>query len=182
MRREWRRRAAPRRPGCISKGPEHFKSGDIFIRPNKRESSTTSFRRDVNENCSLGIDCSYQRCAYGRLNVTTRYQLNYAIHARRDNSRIHPGSLLTPIDRQSFNFCRKWIARPWLGKVESGAVCTGRAGRDCTEKAINQFVLLLDRSQLPGDASAARRWRVPLCFSCSFPAEIYGETAAQDLR
>lgn len=33
------------------------------------------------------------------------------------------------------------------GKVESA--CTERARRDRTEKAINQFVLLLDRSQLP---------------------------------
>lgn len=73
----------------------HLKSGDVFIRPNKRKPSAKSFRRDVNENCSLGIDCSYHRCAYGRLSVTTQRQLNYAIHAREDNSRIHPGSLLT---------------------------------------------------------------------------------------
>lgn len=86
----------------------HFKSGDVFIRSNKRKPSAKSFRRDVNENCSLGIDCSYRRRAYGRLSVTTRCRLNYAIHAREDNSRIHPGgSLLTPIDQQSFNFCRK---------------------------------------------------------------------------
>lgn len=32
-------------------------------------------------------------------------------------------------------------------KVKSA--CTGRPHRDCTEKAINQFVLLLDRLQLP---------------------------------
>jgi len=89
----------------------HFKSGDVFIRTNKRKSLAKSFRRDVNENCSLGIDCSYHRCAYGRLSVTIQRQLNYAIHVRGDNSKIHPGSLLTPIDWQSFNFCRKWIAR-----------------------------------------------------------------------
>jgi len=33
--------------------------------------------------------------------------------------------------------------------VKMESACIGRARRDCTEKAINQFVLLLDRSQLP---------------------------------
>lgn len=64
-------------------------------------------RRDVNENRSLGIDRSYhRRCVRSIKRSAIQRELNYAIHVREGNSRIRPGSLLTPIDRfQSFNFC-----------------------------------------------------------------------------
>jgi hypothetical protein len=80
--------------------------------------------------------------AFGRLSVTIRHRLNYAIHARGDNSRIHPGSLLTPIDRFDSSLLISAQMDCMTRKVGSG-VHWMRPDR--SEKAINQFVLLLDR-------------------------------------
>lgn len=57
MRREWLALNGDfQRLGILN--PVTYLSG-----PNKRKPSAKSFRRDVNENCSLGIDCSYHRRA-----------------------------------------------------------------------------------------------------------------------
>ncbi|TGZ36152.1 Uncharacterized protein DBV15_07252 [Temnothorax longispinosus] len=76
--------------------PVTYLSGRINENRRRNHSDAT---RDVNENCSLGIDCSYHRCT----------------NSRQGGKRVH-------------RTCPR---------------------RDCTEKAINQFVLLLDRLQLP---------------------------------
>lgn len=74
------------------------------------------------------------------------------------------------------------------GKMESA--CTGRARRarrDCTEKAINQFVLLLDRSQLPAmhrrRGGGGSRFVSPAVFQARFMArqqrKICGSSAME---
>ncbi|EZA51811.1 hypothetical protein X777_09568 [Ooceraea biroi] len=62
--------------------------------------------------------------------------------------------------------------RPRISKgpdvLNPATYLSGRINRYCTEKAINQFVLLLDRSQLPAmHRRHGERWS--RCFPCSFP-------------